>query len=1142
MKKNIHKEKDLCDYPYYKWDFTKILRIMRLTAFLLFITCLQVTAEGYSQKVTLTEKNVSLQNVFKKIQKQSGYDFFYENRLLSQAGTIDIEVKNVSLEQALDACLKGQSLSWSIVGKIIVIKQKLISQLPALLDIEVAPPIIITGKVTNVHGESLPGVSILIKGTNKGVVTEVNGTFKIQVSEKDKFLLFSSLGMKKQEVEIKGRTVINVVMEEELSQIKQVVVMGYYNQKKESFTGNAITVSGEDLRRIGTQNLLQNIQVIDPSFKQVVNNEFGSDPNKLPEFQVRGTTALGSTSSSISDPLDKRTLTQNNPNLPTFILDGYQVSLEKVYDLDINRVESVTLLKDAAATAIYGSRASNGVLVIKTKEPQEGKLMFSYNFETTMSLPDLSVYHLLNAKQKLDYEVLAGLYIPTVNISEDVQIANYTKKREFLAAGVNTDWLSQSVRNAFGQKHAVYIEGGSKAIRYGLDLRYQTSPGVMKGSGRDRLGVGMNLSYNLSDKILFKNYLSVENVKVTNSPYGSFSTYAKANPYYPIRDSAGNYNREMEIWNLQQSSGAVLTSAVLNPLYNSTLNSFDKSEYLNLTDQFSFEWTIARGLRLRSMLSYSTNKSSSDVFTSPFDNMYYDYQPVDYIKRGSYLYSTGLANNFDGSTVLTYGAGFREHYINFALGTNITTSSTDNRGIRAIGFTNDKFTELGFANAYAVGDSPVGQFLKSRLFGSFSSVNYSYANKYLFDFSFRLDGSSKFGSKNKYAPFWSTGIGWNMHKEKFLQNTVISQLKLRATTGFLGEVSFDPFMANTIYQYYTNNWYSTGVGAGFIGYGNELLKWQRTQTTDMGLDLGLFEDRIWISGRYYLKTTKDLLADINVAPSLGFSSYKSNLGELENKGYEFNVKLDFLKGSKDWRVTLTGNIAHNENKILKISEALKAYNQNLFTSDPYNFTRPIPQYIEGQSLTQIYAVKSLGIDKQTGMEVLVKRDGTLTYTYDPKDMVPCAERAPKAEGYLGATVSYKDFVLTTNMHYKFGGYLFNQTLVDMVENADPRYNVDIRALEERWKNPGDATFYKSIASTSLTRATSRFIQKDNEFGITSLNLTYELPKTYAKKISMESIRFGANLWDVWRWSSVNIERGTDYPFAKTVTFSIITKF
>jgi TonB-linked SusC/RagA family outer membrane protein len=1102
---------------------------MKLTIALLIATFMQIHAEGYSQQISLSQKNAQLEQVFKQIMTQTSYHFLYNKQMLEAAKPVNIELTNVSLQEALAKCFEGQPLTYIVENNTVIVKMK------------EAPPIVITGKVTNKNGDPLPGVSILIKGTTKGTITDINGKFTLQVSADYKALVFSSVGMKKQEVEINNRIVINVIMEDELAQIEQLVVTGYYVQKKESFTGNAVTVSGDDLRRIGTQNILQDIQVIDPSFKQVVNNNSGSNPNQLPEFQVRGATALGVTSTS-TDPLDKSTLTENNPNLPTFILDGYQVSLEKVYDLDINRIESITLLKDAAATAIYGSRASNGVLVIKTKEPKEGKLMVSYNFESTMSLPDLSVYHLLDANQKLNYEVLAGLYVPTVNISEDAQIENFTKKKEFIAAGVNTDWMVQPVRNAIGQKHAVYVEGGSKTIRYGIDLNYQTSPGVMKESGRDRLNLGMDLSYNLNDKLLFKNYLSVENVKATNSPYGSFSTYVKANPYYPIFDSTGKYNREMEIWQLQQSSGAIVNSAVLNPLYNATLNSFDRSEYLNLTDQFSFEWTIAQGLRLRSTLSYSTNRSTADVFTSPFDNMYYYYAPADYNTRGSYLYSTGVANNLDGNAVLTYNKGYHKHFVNFALGTNITTSTTDNRGMRAIGFTNDRFDELGFANAYQTGDSPVSQYLKSRLFGVFSSINYSYANKYLFDFSFRLDGSSKFGSQNKYAPFWSTGIGWNMHKEEFLQNTFISQLKLRATTGFLGEVSFDPFMANTIYQYYTNNWYSTGVGAGFIGYGNDLLKWQRTQTSDMGLDLGLFEDRIWISGRYYYKRTQDLLSDINVAPSLGFSSYKSNLGELENKGYELNVKIDILKKSKNWRISLTGNLSHNENKILKISDALKTYNQTLLNTDPYNYTRPIPQYIEGQSLTEIYAVKSLGIDTQTGMEVYVKRNGTLTYTYDPADLVPCADAAPTAEGYLGATVSYKNFTLTTNMHYMFGGYLFNQTLVDRVENADPRYNVDIRALEERWINPGDVTFYKAINSTVETKASSRFIQKDNEFGITSINLTYELPKSYAKKILMQSVRFGANIWNVWSWSSINIERGIDYPFAKTATFSIITQF
>jgi len=1088
------------------------------------------------EKITINLKNVKIVDFFQEIEKITTYKFFYKSSQVESLPNISIEAKEQPLTMILSTVFSKTNLTYAFNDKQIVIQQKENAK-------QAKTPFKVSGKITFKQDDTpIPFANIQVKGVKgAGATTDNSGKYVIDNVPENAVLVVSYIGYVPQEIAVKGKAVIDVALAEDVAKLQEVFVTGYYTQKKESFTGTAVTVSGDDIRRIGTQNLLANIQVIDPSFKQVVNNVAGSDPNSLPEFQVRGATAI-ETGSTVTDALDKRTLSASNPNLPTFILDGYQVSIEKVYDLDINRVESITLLKDAAATAIYGSRASNGVLVIKTKDPKEGELMVSYNFEATLSTPDLSVYHLLNAKEKLEYEVLAGLYKPTVAISEDTQIENYTKKREYLAAGVNTDWIAQPVRNSFGQKHSVYIEGGSKSIRYGADLRYQTSDGVMKGSGRDRYGIGMNLSYNMSEKLLFKNYLSVEGVKSTNSPYGSFSTYIKQNPYYPIIDANGNYIREMEIWQHQQTNGAVTTSSVLNPLYDANLNSFDKSEYANITDQFSLEWNILPGMRLRSSLSYSNIRSTSDAFTSPLDNDYYSYAAEDYIKRGSYIYTAANTNTLDGQAVLTYSKGIGQHFINFALGSNITTSSSDNRGIRAIGFTNDRFTQLGFANAYQTGDSPVSQVVKSRLFGLFSSINYSYANKYLLDFSFRLDGSSKFGSENKYAPFWSAGIGWNLHKEEFLKNTVFSELKLRATTGFLGEVSFDPYMAKTIYEYYTNNWYSTGVGAGYIGYGNDLLKWQRTQTSDIGLDVGLLDNRIWFSGRYYYKRTKDLLADINTAPSLGFSSYKSNLGELENKGVELNVRVDMLRKSKDWRVSLTGNLAHNKNKILNISEALKAYNNYLVNNDDNNYTRPIPQYVEGQSLSKIYAVKSLGIDTQTGYEVYVKRDGTLTYTYSAADMVPCAESAPKAEGYLGATISYKRFILTANMHYKYGGYMFNQTLVDRVENADPRFNVDRRALEERWKKPGDATFYKSITSTATTRATSRFIQKDNELGLTSLNLTYELPKKTAKKILMENLKFGVNMGGTWKWSSVNIERGTDYPFSRTVTFSITAQF
>jgi TonB-linked SusC/RagA family outer membrane protein len=1094
-------------------------------------------AAQQQEKISVNLKNVKITEFFREVEKKTTFKFFYKTSQVESSPLITVEVKDLPLATVLKMVFARTNLTYTINENQIVVQQKMGSA-------QKRSPLKISGKISfaqdgtpvpyaNIHIKNFPGI---------GATTDDKGVYQIDNVPENSILVVSYIGCITKEVPLSDKNIVDVELEEDVAKLQEVFVTGYFTQKKESFTGSAVTVSGEDLKRVGTQNLLANIQVFDPSFRQVVNNISGSDPNSLPQFEVRGTTAIGTTSSTTADALDRRTLSSSNPNLPTFILDGYQVTLEKVYDLDINRIESITLLKDAAATAIYGSRASNGVLVIKTKDPKEGRLMVSYNFETTVSTPDLSVYKLLNAKEKLDYEILAGLYEPTVNISEDEQIANYTKKKEYLAAGVNTDWIAQPVRNSFGQKHSMYIEGGSKSIRYGTDLRYQTSDGVMKGSGRDRIGIGMNLSYNLNDKLLFKNYLSVESVKSINSPYGSFSDYVKQNPYYPIVDNAGNYIREMEIWQKQQTNGAVTTSTVLNPLYDATLSSFDKSEYTNITDQFSLEWNILPGMRLRSSLSYSSVKSTSDAFISPLDNDYYFYAAADYNKRGSYIYTTQNNNFLDGQAVLTYNKGFDKHFINFALGSNITTSYSDNRGVRAIGFTNDRFSQLGFANAYQTGDSPRSQIVRSRLFGSFSSINYSYANKYLVDVSLRLDGSSKFGSENKYAPFWSAGIGWNMHKEKFLEHSIFSELKIRATTGFLGEVSFDPYMSKTIYQYYTDNWYSTGVGAGYIGYGNELLKWQRTQTSDLGADIGILENALWISARYYYKRTKDLLADINTAPSLGFSSYKSNLGELENKGFELNVRLDLLKKSKDWRLNLTGNLSHNKNRIINISEALKAYNQELVDSDENNYTRPIPQYVEGQSLSMIYAVRSLGIDTQTGKEVFLKRDGTMTYEYSATDMVPIAESAPKAEGYLGATLSYKNFIFTANMHYKFGGYMFNQTLVDRVENADPRYNVDRRALEERWQNPGDQSFYKSIRSTAITRATSRFVQKDNEIALSTINLMYQVPKTFAKKLFMETLRFSVNMGETWKWSSVNIERGIDYPFSRTVTFSITAQF
>jgi outer membrane receptor protein involved in Fe transport len=410
------------------------------------------------------------------------------------------------------------------------------------------------------------------------------------------------------------------------------------------------------------------------------------------------------------------------------------------------------------------------------------------------------------------------------------------------------------------------------------------------------------------------------------------------------------------------------------------------------------------------------------------------------------------------------------------------------------------------------------------------------------DLSVRADGSSKFGTDKKVASFWSVGIGWNVHKEANFNSRTISQLKLRASTGITGSVNFEPYMSRTSFSYY-RDWYSTGIGAIVSNYGNTNLQWQRTQSYDAGIDLGLFKDRILISPRYYYKLTSGLLADITLPPSTGFSFYKENLGDMKNEGFELNLKANVIK-TNNWTLNLNLAMARNKNTIVKISNALKAYNDKADEqqqSDDYK-GEPLVRYQEGQSLNTIYAVRSLGIDPENGREIFVKKDGTHTYDWDVKDIVPVADNTPIADGFFGASVGYKGFLVQVQMYTRFGGKEYNQTLIDRVENADPRFNVDKRVLEQRWKKPGDKALYKNIADLGTSFLSDRFVQKDNVLELSSVYASYDFNKTFCNKLAMKSLRVSLTVNDALRWSSMKIERGLDYPFARLFTFSLQTSF
>ncbi|WP_293741155.1 SusC/RagA family TonB-linked outer membrane protein [uncultured Pedobacter sp.] len=1110
---------------------------MKLTTILLLVGALHLSAATYSQTVTLSRRKTSLKQVFKEIKKQTGYFFFYKGQLLQDKPEVTVEFNNTSLTDALNASLKDQNLSFNIVNKTIVISPK--ENLPVVAA-RVAVKIEVKGVVADkATGETLPGVNVSVKNGASVGITNEKGEFKVNVDD-GSILVFSYVGYELFETKVLGTKTLNVKLSPKMTQMNDVVVTGYQTIKKDNYTGNAVTISGEQLKRVNPQNLLQSIGTFDPSFKLIDNNLAGSNPNRIPSINVRGASALPSGDGQVL----RRDDILGTANMPVFMLDGYEVSVQKVFDLDVNRIASVTSLKDAAATAIYGSRAANGVIVITTKTPLEGKLRVEYNYELNLTAADLTDYQVLNAAEKLDYEVLAGLYSSSKQqVPQDQLDEIYYHKKANVVGGVNSYWLSQPLRNTIGHKHAVNLDGGSQAFRYNVNLRYQNRPGAMKGSERDQYSGGMSFQYNVK-KLQFRNELSVTQVGATESPYGDFSNYVRMNPYYPLKDANGMAMRISDVYEKQDRS----KEYVFNPLFDANLSSFNKSKYTEIIDNLSADLEVAKDLRLRAQMSLTTRANSDDIFTSPQANKYYLYTTDKIDEKGEYTNREMKETYWDSNIRLTWLKQIGGNYFNALVGVNARTELRDQKEFTAVGFANDRFTSIGFAKGYAEDGKPQSRLEKARLFGSFFTVNYSYKNRYLMDGTVRIDGSSKFGVNNKLAPFWSFGLGWNVHQEEFLKNNpVISQLRIKASTGLTGSVEFDPYLSKTIYKYNTGNWYSSGIGANVNSYGNENLGWQKTRMTDIGVDIGLFKDRVMILPRIYKKFTKDILADITLPPSTGFLSYKENLGDMENKGAELGINVEAVR-SKEWSVNLNANMVTNKNKVVRISNALKKYNdradelQSLKPNDGGYRGIPLLRFSEGQPFNAIYGVRSLGIDPENGRELYIKKDGTLTYDYDKRDYVVIGDPNPKVSGYFGGTVNYKRFSLYVQFQTFFGGDKYNLTLVERVENADPRYNVDKRVFEEKWKQPGDLSFYKNIADNGETDVSSRFIQPDNLINLQSVNLSYDMNKKIASKLSMSSLMFQVTANDVLRWSSVKEERGINYPFTRSLTFSIRAAF
>lgn len=1120
-----------------------IVLAMKLTIALLITALIQVQAAVTAQTVTLSGKNLPVKKILQDIRQQTGFVTFYNQDMLADAKPVSLEVKSMPLNDLLELVVKDQPFKLELKEntKTIVLSPKPATTL-TLTVTQMAALQLISGRVTDsVSGAAMPGASIRIQGKPKNVTTDAQGHFQIEAAPGD-MLIVTYVGYRPTSYLIKSDTKsVYISLAPAISTINNVVVTGIFNKAKESYTGAARVITAKELQTFQGRNIFVTIGNIDPSFYIVPDNSFGSDPNHLPDLQLRGTRNLPNI-----DQLQDNTSAALNT--PLIILDGFPTTLQRMMDLNNNEIASVTLLKDGSATALYGSRGANGVIVITTKEPVGGKLRLTYRGGVNISMPDLSSYHLLNARDKLELERLSGYYqSSTKDAQRNIGMQQYYNQiKDLVESGVNTDWMAKPLRTQVDQNHSLRLEGGDNAFRYSMEGQYNKINGVMKGSGRETINGTVDLSYRLG-KLNFRNNLRISSMKSDESPWGSFGDYVKLNPYWSPYDAQGHIVQSFTPynWDYWTQTSKYAGNPYPNPMYDATLNTFNRSAYTAITNNFQLEWTPVNHLLLRGGLGITTNNNTADNFKPASHSSFAGYSDADLLRKGSYVYGSGKAFNYTANLTSTYSNVFNGiHGIAAGASVEVTEDKISSYSFAAEGFPDESINFIGMALQYQQGGSPSGTEATTRRVGVVGNFSYIYDERYFADLAYRLDGASQFGTNKRFAPFWSAGAGWNLHYESFIKDnfTFIDRLKLRASYGVTGNQQFSAYQPLATYTYITNDRYKNWLGAAQTSLGNKDLQWQKTGKYNLGMESELFHGRLTLQADVYKEQTSNLLSSLELPYSNGFTSYVENIGKLEQTGWELMASVMIIRNNAkriNWSVT--GNLAHNQDRIVQLSQAMKAANDKLATVVSSNAPNKIIR--EGASQNTIYAVRSLGIDPSTGKEVFLNKDGGVTYSWNSADRVAVGLSQPKFRGNFSTLFRYGGFAFNASFGFRFGGQLYNQTLIDKIENADRLFNVDERVFYDRWKQPGDKSFFRGINETTRIYPSSRFVQNESTLTCQNVNISYDvLNRAWLAHIGMKSLTVGANTGELFYISSVRQERGLDYPFTRQVSINVFATF
>ncbi|TDX00899.1 TonB-dependent receptor [Dinghuibacter silviterrae] len=844
---------------------SKTLQIMNITAILLLAACLQATAmEGYSQKITISQKNVSLKTVFKTIEQQSDYQFFYKDKLLKQAKNVNVNVTNASIDEVLSVCLQGQSLTYSIIDKIIVIKKgaPVVSHAPppapAPATIEIRGVI-----VSDSTGLPLAGVSVKLKGTDKGTFTDLNGNFVLQAPDAGAVLEISSIGYDSREVTVTKEGTIRIGLKVAAAKIAEVVIVGYATQEKRKLTSAVVTVSGEELtKRVATDptSLLQG-QL--PGLSVVQNS---AEPgNEDIQLRIRG---VGTFSGAGTNPL--------------IIVDGLPGNLSVI---NPNDIESATVLKDAASAAIYGSRGANGVIVIKTKKGRGGVFALTYNVNIGLSTPTRLPHLVTNSAEYMALSNEAETNSGNAPLYTQAEIDLYQNATDRVKYP-NHNWLNDMFKTATVQNHYLNLSGGKEGTTYSLGLGYTDQPGTMLGFSYKKYTVDLGLSSRVNKRVTVGTNLQFRYGNRVYPEDNSTDLYIAAlaqSPLYPARTTTG-------LWIYKAYSQELGNK---NPVLTATMAQTNNPDYYG-QGNLSLDVDILKGLKWENRAGASFDVDKSKTFIPTVPTYYYsDLSFAGDFNPGTSLGLTVGENDEIHTTIysqLNYRRSFGLHNLTVLGGAQEEVDNYSQLNASRIGFPTNDLTELDAGSAS--GQTNEGTSSEWAIQSFYGNVNYDYDDKYLFGSSVRYDGTSRLPSASRWGLFYSFSGAWRLSSEAFLKNVSwLNDLKVRGSWGELGNQNIGTYPYQSILSqnsYAFAGTVSTGFTANTLVDPN--LTWETTRVTDLGIDLATLKNRLSFSADWFDKYTFNILRGSQVPLWLGLNAPTVNNGAVSNKGFEFSLR------------------------------------------------------------------------------------------------------------------------------------------------------------------------------------------------------------------------------------------------------------